>query len=104
MTAEEEILARAAELVEEQWGQGDSSQIFPSGGHCANSAMVFASERGSATESTERAALSALKNELGVFWTEGIWRWNDAPGRTKEEVAAALRNAKRFLAPEDCAR
>ena len=94
MTAEE-ILARAAELVEDSWAQGPDGLSFERGPYCAGIAMQIAAA-GQLFYDVD-AAWAAFSREIGVDCLFAIPRWNDAPGRCKEEVATAFRNAKRHL-------
>ena len=95
MTAEE-ILARAADLVEDSWAQGpDGTLSFEHGPYCAGIAMQIAAA-GQLICDVD-AAWAAFSREIGVDCLVAIPTWNDAPGRCKEEVATAFRNAKRFL-------
>jgi len=108
MTAEE-ILAQAAELVErpDGWCQ---HRLFDSNGRvCLLGALFVAggmmSLQGRATASFGDAvdarldARKAVDRELRSTDNYSLVDWNNAHGRTKEEVAATLRNAKRWLAP-----
>ena len=83
----EEILSEAARLVEKGWCQG---RLRSGLGVCAVGAILDAGR----SDNGLNVAVSALVQEIG---TPDIGRWNDTPGRTKEEVATALRNAKRWL-------
>ena len=96
----EEILAEAARLVEEKW-----SQRYPTTrqeGFCAFGAIRYASGSRNSLDGDFNSyfpALAAVCKEIGLEKPAAgcLGDWNDAPGRTKEEVATALRNAKRWL-------
>ena len=99
MTAEE-VLAKAARIVEAGWYQG--GYVSPDGTKvCAMGAIrVAAGERISELNSYRPSkvadpAIVALSYEVDDV--RGIGMWNDTPGRTAEEVATTLRNAKRHL-------
>lgn len=87
------VLHAAADLLEKPgaWTQGDYCR---NGGMCVagalNVASGFRSDNGTATD-----AGRAFAAALGLSRPEGIAPWNDAPGRTQEEVVAALREAAR---------
>jgi hypothetical protein len=90
-----EVLAKAADLIE---ARGWIQQEFETPhGVCALGAMQRITYGFEIRMECEDRARLALETEIG----EAITIWNDAPGRTKEEVVTALRNAKRHLAPED---
>ncbi len=78
----------AADYIEKHdWRQGALVDI--DGKVCALGAIVFSGHYDDAE------AREALKKYLsGTPWVS-IAEWNDAPGRTKEEVIAAFRNAAR---------
>lgn len=82
-----EILSRAADLLEEYgWGHGGS-----------DSTIFGTSKRMCVTMALHRAANDlcpciVLENFLGLR-EMGIVTWNDAPGRTQEEVVSVLRSA-----------
>lgn len=89
----EQILAEAADLVEfsGRWGQArNPGQILPRGVICAGLAI----EEVAADIPLANKVVRVFALEVGRDYTA----WNDTPGRTKEEVAATLRNAKRHLA------
>jgi len=84
-----EILERAASTVDMAWAQGDGSGSFcPIGVNCAYTALF---SEGALHDGARRGAIAALVNALGGDDARSIWEWNDAPGRTKEEVSAMLR-------------
>lgn len=99
------VLERAAEMVDEKWGQG--TKAIAGGQVCAAVAIALSvAELGGdplldrewvdGEEDAWAEAMRALREEIGPGWTS-IPLWNDMPGRTKEEVTTALRNAKRHL-------
>lgn len=95
MTADE-ILARAAELVEASWGQAPHDALnYERGPYCAGIAIQVAAA-GQLCGDVD-AAWTAIIREIGGEYLLDIAEWNDAPGRCKEEVATALRNAKRHV-------
>lgn len=91
MKTKREVLLRAAELCEVGWVQG-SAACSP-GCDCAVTAI-------NAAASDELLSIWCW-NELADYLRlpcpesagSAIIRWNDTPGRTKEEVVAALRAA-----------
>lgn len=79
------VLLRAAEIVEERWCQDELGKA--GGPVCGWGAIIEASGGGPEDElwvSAYRRADAAVG---------GLIRFNDTEGRTKEEVAAALRAA-----------
>ena len=58
---------------------------------CVSGALI--AETGYYETSFDSAAETLLMQHLGLRWIDELPRWNDAPGRTKEEVVAALRAA-----------
>ena len=93
----EEILAKAADLIEERgWCQGVG--ITGTGQRCLGRALWDATglpiDAQCPAVPAWRDAEAALTKELDPL---DIILYNDAPGRTKEEVVTALRNAKRWL-------
>jgi len=103
MTAEE-ALAEAARLVEQGWNQGAYARDLSETQVCLVGAIrkaltgtVRITSALSNCDMTYTTALKAIADELHPALTI---EWNDTLGRTKEEVATALRNAKRFLPQE----
>ncbi len=103
MTAED-VLGRAAELVEQAWGQSPSIFAMRTGPWCAamaiNHAAMLLSHGMRKFDEADRAsgeAFAALARQIGPDETTDIVAWNDTVGRTQAEVATELRNAKRFL-------
>lgn len=109
MTAEE-ILAKAADLVEESWAQGDANIRYDGGPYCAGVALNKAAKGYAwgicdepdvidtvAPKSPSDQAWRAFCLEIGITRIDNIPIWNDMPGRTQEEVATSLRSAKRWL-------
>ena len=84
----EEILAEAARLVERGWCQGTYRDT--DGRVCLVGALNEASGR-------PCTYLDEAWNAVCLEIPQGPSDWNDTPGRTAEEVATALRNAKRWL-------
>lgn len=88
----DELLAEAADLVEHS---GRWVNHLPGLNElCMLSALDYVGLSSSSPHF--RLVCDAIGSEVGVRWGE-LWIWNDEPGRTKEEVATALRNAKRWL-------
>lgn len=86
-----EVLLRAAEIVEERWQQGSSGE--PGGPRCAIGAIEEAIW-GDDYPGPERFSLALeVKVRVRHMFIGSIALWNDAPGRTKEQVAAKLREA-----------
>ena len=80
------VLLRARDiLLERGWVQGVSGA--PGGPRCVGGAMSEASDSGHAVETFTRFVTS-VGIRLG-----GVAPWNDAPGRTREEVVLALERA-----------
>lgn len=102
MKTAEQILAEAADLVEYsgRWVNRFPQRLDET---CALFALFEdARRRRSVPSAAERAALEAVGRELGgcresADDDQRLAIFNDSPGRTKEEVAAVLRNAKRWL-------
>lgn len=118
MKTAEEILIEAAELVERDrgWCQGQNHRLmWDVDGlheqHCLVGAIRTAAgiavmrEGDGIAEYVDfgtsfqglREATRAVGLELGVGDPLAIMAWNDMRGRTPEEVATTLRNAKRHL-------
>jgi hypothetical protein len=94
MTQVAQVLNRAADLIEENgWFQKDSFGRCL----CAAYAINQARREGPYPVSQEREALTTLLAHLGIVEQfKPILRvvtWNDAPGRTQQEVVDALRGA-----------
>ena len=93
----EEILSGAADLIEAKgWCQGMA--VDEVGGVCMGRAIFDAAgmhERVWVWDASVpiQQAIDAVAQEIG----DSPAPWNDAPGRTKEEVVTALRNSKRWL-------
>jgi len=86
-----DILERAASAVDTAWAQGNGSEHFSSlHGHCAITAIAHV---GAINGYAQVVAYQALIRSLGGQGVDysAIWKWNDTPGRTKEEVSAMLR-------------
>lgn len=91
------VLAKAAEVVEAGWYQGELTVETPEGQlRCVLGAVCEARHelRGAGVIASICDAnealdlLAAVADEAGFG---GVTTWNDAPGRTAEEVAAVLR-------------
>src|SRR5205823_1579103 len=85
MTAAD-VLLKAASLVEEGWCQGHFGVHL--GGkvlRCAAGAIIVVAQD---DEDSGEAALACIEREVG-----NVASWNDTPGRTAAEVAAAMRRA-----------
>lgn len=113
----EEILAKAADLVERPGGWCRYAIATRDGAHCAMGAIGvagdvgiwwmdgepqwFGSARGRSVALV--AAMKALANEVAGepvpprHVCQVVVDWNNAPEREAIEVATALRNAKRWL-------
>jgi len=89
MTAEE-ILARAADLLETRgWCQG---VLEDEHGHlCLVEALGITLTK---YRALRHVVCRAVDQEIG---SGNFGAWNDAPGRTQDEVVTALRNSKRHL-------
>src|SRR5690348_15593602 len=94
-----EVLERAADKIERDgWGQASaSSDTRPNGPGCALNALAAVSEvpdiyynKGAVAW---EAAVSAMARALGSEddTRRSIWHWNDAAGRTKDEVTSVMR-------------
>ena len=83
----QQLLLDAADLIDRQgWWNGKPQKSLSV--HCIQTALFAASPRSS-------IACEAAVNFLNHIGGHGIVCWNDAPGRTKEEVLAAMRGAAR---------
>jgi hypothetical protein len=98
----EEILAKAADLVEQGWCQEHLTERDAAGqvvALCIGGALLVADGADRNNPVTHhfswagQEALAACEAEAGDF----VPHYNDAPGRTLEEVATLCRNAKRHL-------
>ena len=93
---DEEILAKAADLIEASWAQGPYGGLsHEHGPYCAGIAIQVAAA-GQLIGDVD-AAWRGFMREIGAERLSDIPEWNDRLGRCKEEVATALRNAKRWL-------
>jgi hypothetical protein len=84
-----ETLDAAADYIEKHGWMPNGARMFPCGAGgplCAANAIVDVTQEAEITP-----ALDALGRALGGSGCDAIFRWNDAPGRTKEEVVALLR-------------
>lgn len=102
-----EIIDRAHQLIQDGWIQGKAHTIDRQHNHhyCLMGA-VFNASAAVADEQTQThierrknyyrdrtAVMDHLANLLGTPTTTGVWRWNDKPGRTKQEVLQLLEQA-----------
>lgn len=83
------LLLKAADLIErEGWGDGDCKER----GYCAYAALVKADDPDAISTSLSRDAAMRFSRSLGFMGAvTPIFRWNDSPERTKEEVVAKMR-------------
>lgn len=98
----EAILARTAALIERPggWHQGRYAvglvQTL-----CLEDALAVADGAvqalGHTLSPAGLEAYQAIRAELGPAHVGPLWAWQDEAGRTPEEVAALVRNAKRQL-------
>jgi hypothetical protein len=87
MSAVADVLNGAADLIERD-GWCQSRYLLETGERCADGAIAVA---GNGHHGGVRSvARLALRSAIGG---ESVVIWNDAPGRTKAEVVAALRAA-----------
>ena len=96
------VLLAAADLIERTgWTQGSPAadeQGYPVRSHSAAACRFCVAEAirracpGYPNDNLDIAAMNLLERHLSTL---DIPAWNDAPGRTKEEVVAALREAAR---------
>ena len=85
------VLLEAAEIVRRGWCQG--ALVTSGGKYCVLGALnvVTCGDVYSLQYSSENlAARKRLRESLGIVW---LHTWNNAPGRTAEEVAEALERA-----------
>lgn len=85
------VLLRAAAIVRERWTQ-DSATALEGPPRCAMTAIAEIADR-AGDASLFWTARAALVKSLGLASEWMVPDWNDAPGRTKEEVAEALERA-----------
>lgn len=91
MSAGQQVLLDAADLIEEKgWIQGANWR--PGLGYCVFGAINKVTQNDLAFSDAVGRVLTEI-GRLNQPWTGGIARWNDEPGRTKDEVLAALRKA-----------
>lgn len=88
LTTVPEVLDRAAHIIEQRgWIQGDSEDC---NGVCLTHALLLATDASSLRYNIVRAPLNTA---LGLpHLGSSLMLWNDAPGRTKDEVIKALRD------------
>lgn len=87
-----EVLVEAAGYVEQGWAQGGRAP----GCVCAVEAIAASMYTGSGAVDMKlfNQALDALRHQIGGPSAAGtIVKWNDAPGRIKEQVVTALLGA-----------
>jgi len=94
----DQVLDAAADLIERDgWIQGDGSNCLILDGSCAATAVHKAVLRAFPAAGIDELCarindnLAPFVNALGGDSHDAIWKWNDAPARTKEEVVAMLR-------------
>lgn len=94
----EEVLSNAAKLVEQGWIQWRSTRERENGtDYCMGQALTQGCKgMYAALDLANKAVLREL-GKSGLSSLAPIITFNDTPGRTVEEVAATLRNAKRWL-------
>jgi hypothetical protein len=99
-----EVLLRAAERVERGWCQRDTAQTADGERTTSNSpravrwcaaGAVFGQ---AAPDDNCWKAVTVLREFLRV---DSLSQWNDAPGRTAAEVAAAMRTAAEWVAERE---
>lgn len=103
-----QILAAAADHIE-RYGWRQDSLTLSDKARCAVTALGEVSWGRDMVEARRKAGLALAieistereREHLGYLPNFIIAAWNDRPHRTKEEVVAALRNAKRHLDPAD---
>lgn len=84
------VLVEAAEEVRKNWTQFDGQRYVSGGsGVCA----MIAIWRSHGTDDEAELAANRLVMSLGFQDRDQVIDWNDAPGRTAEEVAEALERA-----------
>lgn len=91
-----EVRAKALEALESRgWCQGNWSDM---GGRCCMMGAVRVALQGNTGPLRDAVHLdlydnimSGLRDELGLYRREDVYGWNDTPGRTLDEVKAALR-------------
>lgn len=84
-----DILRGARALIEKQWCQG-----YDTYGYCVITALGYSERRLNAPYAECQAARGALRIAIDAHLHCGIiFRWNDAPERTKEDVLAAYDRA-----------
>jgi hypothetical protein len=74
-------LMLAAEMLRGSWGQGNDRSSPPHGTLCIYLAIPTLN------------AMGKLLCSLGLGSVEELFLWNDAPGRTEDEVIEALERA-----------
>lgn len=89
MTKIADILRNGKLLIETHgWGQGDGA-MPPRGGYCVLTAIAGDKD----TYHYDAIRVFERANNLDTESAPAIYDWNDAPGRTKEEVLAAFDKA-----------
>lgn len=105
-----EIINRAHQLIQDGWTQGKAHTIDHQHNHhyCLMGAVFNASaniheQNDNPTQRRQNyyrdrtTIMEHLANLLGAPTTTGVWRWNDKPGRTKQEVLQLLEQAANTL-------
>jgi hypothetical protein len=93
-----DVLELAAEIVEEGWCQGADQRITKLGIQCcARGAICAAIDRLNADPSAEgyKAMLAAYDHADKVYKLS-LATWNDADGRTADEVATMIRTVAKL--------
>jgi hypothetical protein len=86
-----DLLARAADILSEfEWRQG-SAGSRRDGSMCAVGAIYEAASDFGMDDARAACAIMGRPSDPLEIWP--LAKWNDAPGRTKAEVVAALRTA-----------
>lgn len=83
-------------IVEKGWWQGGRTRAVK-GTHCAISALT---STGVNESLAEEEAMGLLTEAIGVSTLVDVVDWNDAPGRTVEEVLAAFDRAIEIAEPK----
>lgn len=95
MTAHE-VLVRARNLIDRVgWLQCSVKGHHDPGGHCVATWVATVADDAPA----EFEAMYAFGRAIGIGSLPRIYEWNDAPGRTKDEVLAAFDRAIAATAP-----
>jgi hypothetical protein len=86
-----DVLDDAADYLEpRRWGQAPPGKHTPDSGYCALGVLGVV---GRGRHLPKAAAIGALVRMLGLDEGWDLALWNDAPGRTKQQVLDAFRGA-----------